>query len=382
MEILNWLQDNANWMFSGVGVLLLTALVKFFPPIGRWFAENFIPSSSAVEVFPPKENAYNDEFYDHFKKCFRDAKKLIYITGEGFECKDNDGETRAVDFAEMMRAALNRGLKIIRVETRPVGSERWAELLSTLKRDFPSQFKHFVFGASSDNQLSSICVFDPDSTSDCIVEIMLSVSRRFGTDTGSLAGPGVFISNEPELARNMADRIIELTELIDVTESRDGSHLKDLMSGKTYYFAYGSNMDTQQMLKRVPSAKKIGIGRLEGYSLRFNRRGTYRNSGVASVEKANDEVLGVVWEIKSSDIAILTKIEDPAAYDRETIEVMFDDGRTQPCITYIAKKQDNFIAPESDYLELIINGAKEAGINETYINRLRNTPLKDKKKDT
>lgn len=375
MEVVSWFSDNAEWLFGGVGVVVLTALVKFVPPIGRWFAAKFIPSSSVVEVFPPKEASYNDEFYKHFEKCFREVKSHVYITGEGFECKDDEGEERARKFATMMRDALTRGVKIVRVETRPVGNEIWANELATLKRKFGDQFQHFVFGASSDNQLSSISVFDPSSSSDCIVEIMLSVSRRFGTDSGSLAGPGIFIYNEPELAKNMADRIVELTQLPDVSESRDADHLKDLLSGKSYYFAYGSNMDSQQMVSRIPSAKKVGVGTLEKYALKFNRHGSYRDGGVASIEPSDDRVIGIVWELATSDLGILTEIEDPRAYDRVFIDIKMKKGDVLCCNTYVARKQADFIAPEKKYIDLIIKGAVEAKIDEEYINSLREIPV-------
>ena len=58
------------------------------------------------------------------------------------------------------------------------------------------------------------------------------------------------------------------------------------------YFAYGSNLDLEQMAQRCPDAEIVGPVRLENYELRF------RGSGFATVApKKGSTVHGLVWKI-------------------------------------------------------------------------------------
>lgn len=50
---------------------------------------------------------------------------------------------------------------------------------------------------------------------------------------------------------------------------------------ETYYFAYGSNMNLDQMAYRCPAASVVEPVHLEGYRLTFCGRG--KGSGVATI---------------------------------------------------------------------------------------------------
>ena len=58
------------------------------------------------------------------------------------------------------------------------------------------------------------------------------------------------------------------------------------------YFAYGSNLDLEQMAQRCPDAETVGPVRLENYELRF------RGNGFATVTpKKGSVVYGLVWKL-------------------------------------------------------------------------------------
>ncbi len=79
-----------------------------------------------------------------------------------------------------------------------------------------------------------------------------------------------------------------------------------MLTSRVYYFAYGSNMSAKQMQERVPSAQKVGIGFLDNFALVFNRKGTYRDGGVASiVDAAHRKVWGVIWSVAKSEMEAL-----------------------------------------------------------------------------
>ena len=64
------------------------------------------------------------------------------------------------------------------------------------------------------------------------------------------------------------------------------------MMEKPLYFAYGSNINLDQMQYRCPDATVYGQAVLDNYDLRF------RGSGVATVEpKEGACVYGLLWEL-------------------------------------------------------------------------------------
>lgn len=104
------------------------------------------------------------------------------------------------------------------------------------------------------------------------------------------------------------------------------------------YIAYGSNMDTEQMALRCPSARFIGISEINGYELLFkgSKTGSY-----ATIEKKEDEkVPVVVWEIMERDEKRLDWYEGfPLFYYKEDISVSMEgkinhDG--QPVLKWMA----------------------------------------------
>jgi hypothetical protein len=58
------------------------------------------------------------------------------------------------------------------------------------------------------------------------------------------------------------------------------------------YFAYGSNMDPDQMMERCPDAKLNGLGYLPDHILCFPRRSKNRGCGVSSVTSKIGHDLG------------------------------------------------------------------------------------------
>lgn len=137
------------------------------------------------------------------------------------------------------------------------------------------------------------------------------------------------------------------------------------------YFAYGSNMDTEQMISRCPSATKLLRGYLINYDLAFNRKGSYRSGGVASVvSRQGRKVHGVIYQISEADLEEMDRIEDPDAYYRETLSVWVDQIQSIDCQVYISYPQGGDFTPDPDYLELIIRSAKTAQLPKSYIQRM------------
>lgn len=85
-----------------------------------------------------------------------------------------------------------------------------------------------------------------------------------------------------------------------------------------YYFAYGSNMDEEQMKERCPKSEVLGIGYLSGYKLGFTRFSEKRQSAVADIlVSPDDNVWGLIYEVPEADMERLDHFEGaPDAYQR------------------------------------------------------------------
>lgn len=76
------------------------------------------------------------------------------------------------------------------------------------------------------------------------------------------------------------------------------------------YFAYGSNLDQEQMRKRCPDSKLIGKSGLHGYRLDFTRFSKGWGGGVADIVPDDKLcVLGLLFMVSSEDLEILDKYE-------------------------------------------------------------------------
>ena len=64
---------------------------------------------------------------------------------------------------------------------------------------------------------------------------------------------------------------------------------------KKEYFAYGSNLNFEQMAYRCPEATAVGIAKLDGYELAF-RRGF-----LTILPKEGASVEGLIWSVTDHD---------------------------------------------------------------------------------
>ena len=136
------------------------------------------------------------------------------------------------------------------------------------------------------------------------------------------------------------------------------------------YFSFGSNMDHDQMKKRTPLAEYRGIGRIRNYDLVFNRKGTYRSGGVASIiPKDGVDVYGVLWAISPDELRQMDQIEDPDAYQRVQMIVTSEDGDEIPCHVYVSYPEGD-IPADQPYLETILSAAASAGLPDEWIERI------------
>ena len=133
------------------------------------------------------------------------------------------------------------------------------------------------------------------------------------------------------------------------------------------YFAYGSNLNHNQMRKvRCLGSKYLKTIYLKDYKLLFGHPIKLNKYGYANiVRKKGSKVPGAIWKITKKHEKILDRYEEfPRSYQKEYfyfngIKVMF-----YIMTKYFIKK------PPKSYINTIIEGYKNCNIDIKYINKL------------
>src|SRR6266446_4988510 len=145
------------------------------------------------------------------------------------------------------------------------------------------------------------------------------------------------------------------------------------------YFAYGSNMDWDQIKGRCPSARFFGVAELRDYRFAFTRRSEKRGCGVCDVVSDKGKaVWGVVFEINNVDIGRLDVEEgyQPGratnSYLRKECHVFMsgDDKQPMAVVTYFGDPQANPPLPNAEYKNLLVSGAHRWQLPAEYIRQL------------
>ena len=131
------------------------------------------------------------------------------------------------------------------------------------------------------------------------------------------------------------------------------------------YFAYGSNLDPEQMDWRCPDAIALGAARLNDWAWRIGGR------GYATVSPSpGHHVWGAIWNVSDSDLASLDRYEGVAGglYRREITSVT---AKNQPVDVHLyIENYDDHGMPRPDYLERIIAGARWFDLPQAWIDDL------------
>jgi len=135
------------------------------------------------------------------------------------------------------------------------------------------------------------------------------------------------------------------------------------------YFAYGSNLDADQMRSRCPSAIPRFKARLDHHRLDFTHYSKRWQGGAADVvAHIGSEVWGLVYEMSDRELRVLDGFE--SGYERVQLDVI-DDGRAlHPVTSYSVVFKQRF-APTDLYLGKILAWGEHWQFPADYLERLR-----------
>ena len=155
-----------------------------------------------------------------------------------------------------------------------------------------------------------------------------------------------------------------------------------------HYFAYGSNLDPDQMRARAPGHRVVGLAALRDHRLIFPHYSIPWAGGVSSVQGAHGAtVWGMLYEVNESDLAELDRFEgfrghgdQHNLYDREQVTVELtrpDDGsfpRRVRAAIYIGRP-NNPSPPSRKYLDVVLRGARHHRLPEDYVAAIAGTSV-------
>jgi gamma-glutamylcyclotransferase (GGCT)/AIG2-like uncharacterized protein YtfP len=138
-----------------------------------------------------------------------------------------------------------------------------------------------------------------------------------------------------------------------------------------HYFAYGSNMSSERLRRRVPSAQPIGHAELPAHRLHFHKPGRDGSAkcDIAVPGRTTDiSVWGVVFRIDLDHKPRLDAAEDlHRGYGIKDVAVRLSEGRWLKAFTYYALQIDTRLRPYSWYREHVLRGAREHGLPADYV---------------
>lgn len=133
------------------------------------------------------------------------------------------------------------------------------------------------------------------------------------------------------------------------------------------YAAYGSNLHPRRLQLRTGEAKLVGTAAVEGFALKFHKRGSRDGSGKCNVVETDaGRVYLAVFEVPAAGLEELDIEEGVGAgYQRDWI----DAGEYGRCLIYRAQDShiEDSLLPFSWYKELVLAGCRVHGFPDDYL---------------
>jgi len=147
-----------------------------------------------------------------------------------------------------------------------------------------------------------------------------------------------------------------------------------------YYFAYGSNMSTRRLKRRLSLVRPVSVATLPRHRLCWHKQGR-DGSGKCDAAHADDDalaVMGVLYEMAPDERPLLDRIEGVGAgYEVIHVRLTLCSGEFVQAFTYQATQIDTTALPFLWYKTHVLQGAYEHGLPADYIAQLEAAPALD-----
>jgi len=136
-----------------------------------------------------------------------------------------------------------------------------------------------------------------------------------------------------------------------------------------HYFAYGSNLDADQMRERCPTSRPLAAACLDGHRLDFTHYSTRWSGGAADIVREPGSVVwGVVYQMHSDDLTLLDRFE--GGYARIDVRVEHSDGRRLSALSYSVRDKSAH-PPDNAYIDKMLHWGAHWALPEHYLAELR-----------
>lgn len=137
------------------------------------------------------------------------------------------------------------------------------------------------------------------------------------------------------------------------------------------YFAYGSNLHLEQMKQRCPTAKLLGTGRIENYTLLF--RGPCQEDTFLTVEPKQGSFVPVAaFSVEPSDVKALDDYEDVEnnLYRIEAVSAEVTGHGMLSGFWYIMNDGQPRL-PSDRYWNTVLEGYQDVGFDRALLDEAR-----------
>jgi hypothetical protein len=139
------------------------------------------------------------------------------------------------------------------------------------------------------------------------------------------------------------------------------------------YFAFGSNLDADQMAERCPGSRAGFPARLADHRIAFTHPSRRWGGGAADIVAAPGEcVWGLVWHLEDAHFAALDHYEQ--GYDRISLVVLDLAGRPHTVTSYSVRLKGSHL-PTRHYVDKMLRWAQRWNFPADYLDLLRRIPV-------
>ena len=137
-----------------------------------------------------------------------------------------------------------------------------------------------------------------------------------------------------------------------------------------YHFGYGSNLQLHFLKTLLPSAKFAMKGYLLNHEVQFNFWSKKKKAGISNAMPSPGKMVhGVLYEVPRKEMEILDEMDGvyKGDYLRRTFLILGEDGKVHPADLYQVFDPQGPFPPSKIYLEGMLTGAREVGLDPEYI---------------